>query len=381
MAHELEIIDGQAQMMYVREDGIPWHGMGTELDEAPTSAVAAEQAGLNWDVEKRPLWYQLDELDENGNPQYAMMPGRYATVRKTDQAPLGDVADEYVIFQNMDGFKLLDEVFAEVGIEVKYTTAGSLRGGKQVFMTARLPKEVTIGRLGRRFGRAGDVIWQYLMLTSGHDGRTALDITPTNIRPVCMNTVNAALRNRDQYGARLTHIAGLINNRDDIRRKLNLALKDHEDYVTIGRKLAEVKADDDTIEEVTSLFLPETIKLDITKAVRRSPGMIWNNHPDIFNVVGEEPVRRLVQTVFSDSELDKAKTKRAARLDVFGEVRKEEAGSLWGLWNATTGYLDHQTSRKGRSAEARTLAIMSGRPALYKQMVWNHLATKVGVTD
>ena len=35
-------------MMYVREK--PWHGLGTQVEEAPTSADALRLAGLDWRV-------------------------------------------------------------------------------------------------------------------------------------------------------------------------------------------------------------------------------------------------------------------------------------------------------------------------------------------
>ena len=38
-------------MMYVREK--PWHGLGTQVEEAPTSADALRLAGLDWTVEQR----------------------------------------------------------------------------------------------------------------------------------------------------------------------------------------------------------------------------------------------------------------------------------------------------------------------------------------
>ena len=55
MAHELEVnaSTGAASMFYVGET--PWHGLGTKLEQAPTSAEAIVAAGLNWEVESVPM--------------------------------------------------------------------------------------------------------------------------------------------------------------------------------------------------------------------------------------------------------------------------------------------------------------------------------------
>ena len=47
-------------MFYVRE--VPWHGLGTKVEEAPTSEEALRIAGLNWTVDGKPVF------DANGNP-------------------------------------------------------------------------------------------------------------------------------------------------------------------------------------------------------------------------------------------------------------------------------------------------------------------------
>ena len=54
MAHELLIEDGKAAMFYVGEP--PWHGLGQRLDQPATSAQAIKAAGLDWVVEKVPLY-------------------------------------------------------------------------------------------------------------------------------------------------------------------------------------------------------------------------------------------------------------------------------------------------------------------------------------
>ena len=40
-------------MFYTREK--PWHGLGTQVMEAPTSAAALSLVGLDWRVIQKPL--------------------------------------------------------------------------------------------------------------------------------------------------------------------------------------------------------------------------------------------------------------------------------------------------------------------------------------
>ena len=55
MAHNLNIKNGQAAMMYVGE--VPWHELGTRLTKAPKTAEAAiAAAGLDWKVGLKPVY-------------------------------------------------------------------------------------------------------------------------------------------------------------------------------------------------------------------------------------------------------------------------------------------------------------------------------------
>ena len=79
-------------MFYVREK--PWHGLGTEVKEAPTSADALVYAGLDWDVIQKNVYAEYGTL----------ISGYKANVRSTDNATLGIVSDRYKIVQNKDAF-------------------------------------------------------------------------------------------------------------------------------------------------------------------------------------------------------------------------------------------------------------------------------------
>lgn len=125
-------------MFSVRET--PWHGLGRIIMDAPASREALELAGLDWQVESRNIYSGTG----------AMIPGYRANVRSTDDAVLGVVSDRYRIVQNEEAFQFTDDLLGE---GVTYETAGSLQGGKKVWMLARLPRKYLIAGDAKRMKR------------------------------------------------------------------------------------------------------------------------------------------------------------------------------------------------------------------------------------
>lgn len=95
---------------------------------ASDSKEALEIAGLNWKVIQEPLITASGDIAE----EYK------ANVRDCDKRILGVVTDRYKIIQNEEAFAFTDELLGE---GVRYETAGSLQGGRKVWLLARLPQE------------------------------------------------------------------------------------------------------------------------------------------------------------------------------------------------------------------------------------------------
>jgi len=114
----------------------PWHGLGTKLDSPATSAEAIEASGLNYTVEKHPLYLQ------DGSP----VAHHFATVREDENQILGVVGSKYTILQNKDAFRFFDGI---VGVkEAIYETAGALGKGEKVWLLAKLNGVVrTVGEI------------------------------------------------------------------------------------------------------------------------------------------------------------------------------------------------------------------------------------------
>ena len=156
-------------MFYVRET--PWHGLGTRVLTAPASKEALEVAGLNWKVVQEPVYTEANELIE----------GYEANVRDSDRKVLGVVTNRYKVIQNEEAFSFTDSLLGE---GVRYETAGSLQGGKKVWLLARMPQDYII---------TGERISPYLVFSNTHDGSGAIKVALTPIRVVCNNTLNLAL--------------------------------------------------------------------------------------------------------------------------------------------------------------------------------------------
>ena len=180
MAHDIAMINGRPALAYIGQ--MPWHELGTQLDSPPKSAEKVIQAAnLDWEVEKK-LVYAYD------NGTLTAIPGYWATYRAdlwgTENAkPFGLVGDEYNVLQNREAFRFFDEII-ESGF-VTYETAGALGQGERVWVLAKVKKPMVI--------KGVDEVEKYLLLSNGHDGRTAVQIRFTPVRVVCQNTLNWAL--------------------------------------------------------------------------------------------------------------------------------------------------------------------------------------------
>lgn len=120
------------------------------ISDYPTSAEAIKHAGLNYHVEKRPL-FTYDSENHKGNPETDLIipeievPNFYATVRTDTGQVLGVVGKDYEVVQNVNAFEFFDAI---VGGKdgILYETAGALGKGERIFITAKLPDYIRVGK-------------------------------------------------------------------------------------------------------------------------------------------------------------------------------------------------------------------------------------------
>lgn len=315
MAHELEIIDGEAQMFYAGET--PWHGMGRSVDKALNAADAIVAGGLDWEVNKGPLFKQREG-------KFIEIPDRFEIVRDLDNKTLGIVGPDYKIVQNREAFQFFDSIVDDG--DAKYETAGSLFGGKRIWLTARIGEGILIG--------GEDAHELYLLLTTSHDGSRALTAAVTMIRAVCNNTVTMGLRSAKTTWS-MTHKQDLAGKLAEARDTLQLTFAYRDEFAKGAEKLMHIAVTPDKFREILVNTLPEQKRQKALNVERIMT--VFESHPTI--------------------------------------VDTSAKGNGWGAYNAVTFWLDH--GREVRSTEARMTGLINGWGAKIREKTKNEILALV----
>lgn len=214
----------------------PWHYEMTKdvtklIQEAPTSREAIEFAGLNWRVDSNPIY------DGNGKE----IKGFKANTRSSDEKVLGIVTDKYKIVQNIEAFDFTDNL---IGEEMRYETAGALKGGRVIWLLGKMPERYI----------CGDMFEPYICFTNSHDGSGAVRIAMTPIRVVCNNTLNMALRGAKRSWS-TKHMGNMETKLSEARHTLELADEYLNTLSIEAEKMAnETMTDDDISNTLNNMF-------------------------------------------------------------------------------------------------------------------------------
>lgn len=300
-------------MFYTREK--PWHGMGTMVQEAPTSAEALHLAGLDWTVEPKPVYTEIDGIFGKSMQE---IPGFKANTRNIDGSVLGIVTDAYKIVQNTDAFAFTDNL---IGGEVRYETAGSLANGKRTWLLARLPETEIVG----------DKTEQYLVFNNTFDGSGSVRVSCTPVRVVCQNTLNFALKTAKRSWS-IRHTANIETRMKEAHDALQLA----NDYIV---------------------------------ALTASAGSMATQHLSDFEI--DNMIRQLFPIPEDASEL--VAKRNAERRELFRTAMGKDdlqnfKGTKWQFLNAAADMADHAQPVRmtASSRENRLKDVFNGHPLLDK---------------
>jgi len=335
MAHNLNFNSNTGRYSFFSVKEKAWHGLGKIVEKYPTSEEAIRHAGLDYDVAKTPLFTKGSGIVETANgievgDNELTVPNYFANIRTDNNAVLGVVGKDYQIVQNREAFSFFDAIVG--GDEgILYETAGALGNGERIFITAKLPDYI-------RVGNGDDVTEKYIFLTTSHDGSGSITAAFTPVRIVCQNTLNASLRNMSNV-VRIRHTAGAKQRLEDAHKVMGLANTLSVQLETKFNQWAKVRVTDSEVKRLIQLTLcpnKETFDL-IRKGAADEISTVFKN---------------TVEDVFAYAMISESQQMETTK------------GTLFGAYNAVTGY--YQNVRNYKNEEAKLQSIVIGGTAQLK---------------
>jgi phage/plasmid-like protein (TIGR03299 family) len=330
MAHNIYFNKEKEQHSFFSVQEKAWHGLGQIVEGFVTSKEAIQFAGLDYQVEKRELFTYDSEIimDEQrwGTkiPEVAV-PNYYATVRMDNDTVLGVVGKDYQVVQNADAFTFFDAIIGGDGIQ--YETAGALGKGERIFITAKLPSYIKVGR--------DDLINQYLFLTTSHDGSGSVTAAFTPIRIVCNNTLNAAMRNHSN-AIKIRHTMGAQERLEQAHKVMGISYRLADELEVIFNQWTKVRISDPQVKRLIELAM--TPNREVLKNLQEGR---------------EEQLsmqfRKVCERVYEYALSSPTQQTETAK------------GTVFGAYNAVTGYF--QNVRSYKDGEAKLKSVLLGGTA------------------
>lgn len=327
MSANLLMQNGQTSMFYINE--VPWHGLGTRLDQPATAQEAIAAANLNWKVVKLPLFAGSKRIPVTD--RFAVVRRTGDLIQKTDPV-LGVVSGEYTPLQNQQAFQFFDPIVGQNA--AIYHTAGALGNGERVWILAKLPGHIRVA--------GDDLTEKYLLLANSHDGKSSVTIKFTPVRVVCQNTLTLALNDGSAW--RVAHHADIHQKLKQAHAMLGLITDRFAGLEQSFQAMSRVPLDNRRLGEYLAAVYPDSVEPDKQLLVQRDRS--W-----------------------SEFFFDQGRGNRLAGV----------AGSLWAGFNGVTEWIDHRKTRQnshqrlnsawfGESARIKSRAFSV---AVDKMAAWN----------
>lgn len=254
MAHNVTKRD---QMFTVREPA--WHFNETKhliLDDHPTPEQAREIA-FPWEPVTHPIFRAVPVVGENGpETVYEEIPGQREVVRSDTNEHFGVVGSTWEPATNKDLTEVAEAIQGNSVERVRVETAGSLLGGRKVWMLIRLEEPLFVK------GDPNSGTIPYYALQNSHDGLGAFRGQALMTRIVCDNTAQAADLEAKQRGTEFTfrHVQNLRDRIDEAKQALAGWRESVDEWQRMMEHLVEVKVTEKQRETFIQEFVPMPVQ-------------------------------------------------------------------------------------------------------------------------
>lgn len=320
--HELDIntaADGTQVTSFATARKPAWHRLGTVFASEMSVAEALEAAHLaRWNVRKLDMFGREDvvEMNDTGVNSFTRevaSPAHKLVVRDNPVTgavePFGPIGSDFAILQNEQHGEFLEALLDMSGAQF-LSTAGAIKGGRQVFYCAKLPEVMNIGGVDRH-----DL---YVTALNGHDGSMAIRVIASPVRVVCANTQAAAIASAAQTWSR-RHTKNAHASIEDARKGLDMTFKFNEAFEAAANRMIDEQLSKDEFDQIIARVFDDK---DPNKETSRKA---MNRH---------------------------ARNGALEKLWV-SDTQANIAGTRWAGYNVITEWVDHFSTARGAANDAR----------------------------
>lgn len=309
MAHNIEFNEqkGTHSAVFVKEAA--WHGLGTVVEGALTADEVLDKANMRYKVVKRPVKFNV------GRQQH-VFPGKFVISREDTDAPLGICGTNWTPLQNDEAFKFFDALIDRQ--EAIYHTAGVLGVGQRSWILAKMPNYIRVG--------VDDIIEEYVLISNMFTGHDAVEVMLTPIRVVCENTLMAALAGA-KGGRKITipHTRDILKQVEKAHEALGMFSQYSKDIEEVFNKMAKFQITDSILRTYLDELLPKSTSDTTLSPINMSHKNRWKIEEFFETGVGQDIVTA--------------------------------KGTLFGLYNAVTGFTSHVKEYQSETAKFKNLLI------------------------
>lgn len=261
MTHNMQETDN---FFTVREPA--WHGLGHVLLDYPTRQQAQALAHP-WEPVTEPIYVGDPSVSPEGelSSVYTPLETHVAVRRSDNNAVLGVVSDTYKIVSNTEMWDVAEAVQDVAAGDVLYQTAGSLKGGKKVWVLLRLKEPIVI---------KGDrtTTMPYYAVQDAKDGSGAFRGQGLATQIVCDNTARHADLFAKAHGTEIVfrHTGSISERIEEAKQALAMWREGVTHYTTVMRELVEVSVTREEEQEFIERFIPLPPPNTVSDRVRQN---------------------------------------------------------------------------------------------------------------
>jgi phage/plasmid-like protein (TIGR03299 family) len=233
MSHEIREND---TVLSVRDAG--WHGLATVKDDYMTPEEARQEA-FPWEPVTTPLYRAVPVVAEDGTlrTDYVEVQEVKGVERSDDGSFLGAVGQDYVPTTNKELTEVAEAVEGLEAGDVRVETAGSLKGGRKVWMLLRMKDPIAVK------GDPNGATIPYFALQDNKDGFGSFRGQALFTRIICDNTAQGADLEAQRRGTEFTfrHTAGIKDRIEEAKGAVAMWRKSVDEWNALMNSLVDMR--------------------------------------------------------------------------------------------------------------------------------------------